>query len=477
MTHSNLRHILTLCIIMLIFFPSYALSGDSKYANLSELADGIAAEMKESHAGKSLYLDREDIRDSDDGSVYPFSSNLANELERALSRAGFGFVSRGIDHADLALAASFHKTTDSVRVYLKLKNLKRDSAYRALKESYELFRAGLPTDSFTESLDSRIDKLAGKVTGGWQRATPLKLFVAPMVESRRKYSSPFAEYVTSKLKARLAGDQNLRIVEEKPVMAKVAATRSISPAGSALESGEAAFAGADALLEATYLRGARAVSVTVKVKGIDGTVKVFAEETIPEELIQHSMENDAADTVATLADTENEQTGGMIAIATTKGGRHQIFHDGEIVQFNVRTGKPLYLYIYDLNPKGEATLLFPKAGEAESPRRPAINHLIPDDKDSWEIKVERPYGTDAVKVFACEKKLPIPRISDQTASRSFSSGTRALASRDKVQAELAVQTVINARDLVDYYKGVAARLTVPLYESTVLVETRGIEKQ
>jgi len=42
-----------------------------------------------------------------------------------------------------------------------------------------------------------------------------------------------------------------------------------------------------------------------------------------------------------------------------------------------------------------------------------------------------------------------------------------------VQTELAGQTVINARDLVDYYKGVAARMNVPLYESTVYVETRG----
>jgi hypothetical protein len=448
------------------------LFGASGYANLSELANGIAAEMKESHAGKSLYLDRDDIRDAGDGSVYPFSTSLANELERALSKAGFGFESRGIDRADLALTVSFHKTPDSVSVYLKLKNLKQNSAYRALKGSYDLARTKLPADSFAESLDNRIDKLAGKVSGGWQRVTPLKLFVTPMVESRRKYSSPFAEYVTLKLKARLAGDLNLKLVEEKPVMTKVSATRSVASAGSVLETGEAAFAGADALLEATYLRGARAVSVTVKVKGIDGSVKVFVEETIPEELIRHSMENDDADALARLADTEHEQTGGMISIATTKGGRHQIFRDGEIVQFTVRTGKSLYLYVYDMNPKGEATLLFPKIGEAESPRRAAINHLIPDDKDSWEIRVESPYGTDAVKVFACEKRLPLPSISDQAASKSFSGGTRALK-RIEVQAELAGQTVINARDLVDYYKGVAARMNVPLYESTVYVETRG----
>jgi len=470
-----IKQILLLCILLPTSIPVHAaFFGNSEYANLSVLADGIASEMKEGHAGKSLYLNREDIRDSSDGYVYPFSTNLASELHRALAKAGFGFVeSRNMERADLQLEASFQKSPESVRVYLNMKNLKQDSAYRALKGNYELARAKLPADSFVESLDNRIDKLAAKLTNSWQRATQIKLFVSPMVESRRKYSSPFAEHITSKLKARLAADLYVKLVEEKPVMKKLASTRSVSPAGSAVDAGDAAFAGADALLESTYLRGERSVYVTVKVKGIDGTVKVFADETFPEELIKHSLENDEAENLSKLVDSEHEQAGGMISIATTKGGRYQVYRDGEIVQFNVITGKPLYIYVYNINPKDGAALLFPKKGESESQRRPGINHLIPDDNDTWEIKVEPPYGTDAVKVFASEKKLPIPLISDQTASRSFrSGGTRALK-RVEVQAELAVQKAINGRDLVDYYKGVAAQMKAPLYEATVYIETRG----
>ena len=473
MKNRYLKLILLLCLITLISIQARAaFFGSSEYTSLSELADGIASEMKEGHAGKNLYLNREDIRDSSDGYVYPFSTNLASELHRALAKAGFGFVeSRNMERADLQLEVSFQKSPESVRVYLNMKNLKQDSAYRALKGNYELARVKLPADSFMESLDNRIDKLVAKLTNVWQRATQIKLFVTPMVESRRKYSSPFAEHVTSKLKIRLAADQYVKLVEEKPVMKKVTATRSASPAGSAVDAGDAAFAGADVLLESTYLRGDRTVYVTVKVKGLDGSVKVFADETFPEELIKHSLENDAADDLAKLVDTEHEQGGGMISIATTKGGRYQVFHDGEIVQFNVITGKPLFIYVYDINPKGEATMLFPKTGEPESQRRPGINHLIPDDKDTWEIRVEPPYGTDAVKVFACEKKLPMPLISNQAASKSFSGGTRALK-RVEVQEELAVQKVINGSDLVDYYKGVAARMKTPLYEATVYIETR-----
>lgn len=465
--------ILLLCLT-LFSIPSYAsFFGTSEYTNISELTDAIAIEMREGHAGKNLYLNREDIRDSGDGYIYPFSTNLAHELHRALTKGGFGFV-ESRDRADLELDVNFQKSQESVRIYLNMKNLKQDSAYRALKGNYELPRVKLPPDSFVQSLDNRIDKLAAKVINGWQRITPLKLFVSPMVESRRGYSSPFAGHVTNKLKARLANDPYLKLVEEKPVMKKIASARSASPAGSAVDAGGAAFAGADALLEATYLRGDRTIYVTVKVKGLDGIVKVFADETIPEELNKYSLENDDAETLSKLVDAEHEQGREMISIATTKGGRYQVYHDGEIVQFNVITGKPLYIYVYDINPKGDATLLFPKKGEPESQRRPGINHLIPDDNDTWEIKVEPPYGTEAVKLFASEKKLPLPLISEQTASKSFSRGTtRTLTPQNKVQAELAVQKVINGSDLVDYYKGVATRMKTPLYEATVFIETRG----
>ena len=473
MIHRYFGHILLFCLITLIPVPAHAsIFGNSEYASLAELADAIAKEMKESHAGKSLYLDREDIRDSADGSVYPFSAKLANELERALSKSGFGFESRGIERADLVLAVSFQKTAEVVQVYLKLKNLKQDYAYRALKGNYELPLAKLPSDSFSESLDAKVDKLAVKVAGCWQRVTPMKLYVYPIVDSRLKISSPFAENLTNKLKDRLGNSPMCKLFEEKPVLKKTAATRSVTEAHAGIDAGNFVATGADTLLEGTYQPGGRSVNVAIKVKRIaDGEVKIF-NENIPVELIKDSLKNEDGETLATLADTENEQSGGMVGITTTKGAAYQIYHDGEVVQFSIRTGKRLYLYVYDINPKGEATLLFPKIGETESPRRPGINHLIPDDKDPWEIRVESPYGTDAVKVFACEKRLPLPHISGQAASKSFSGGTRALK-RVEVQAELAVQAVINARDLVDYYKGVSSRMGVLLYESTVYVETRG----
>ena len=153
-------------------------------------------------------------------------------------------------------------------------------------------------------------------------------------------------------------------------------------------------------------------------------------------------------------------------------GGIRCFRKGETVSFIIQVTRPLFVYVYDINPNGEVSLLYPKIGEAEQPKQPGLVYTLPDVSDSWEIKVEAPFGKDAVKIFASDRRLPIPGINQQMASRSFNNGTRSLNRVDKVQKELASQSSINGRDIVDYYKGQAARTGAALYESTVYVETR-----
>jgi hypothetical protein len=190
-------------------------------------------------------------------------------------------------------------------------------------------------------------------------------------------------------------------------------------------------------------------------------------------LIQYSADNDAAETLAQIADTEHESGGETVRISSTKGGAYQVFSEGEIVSFRLQVSRPLYLYVYDINPKGEVNLLYPKAGEPESPKLSGLIHTLPEESDNWVIRVEPPFGTDAVKVFASNRKLPLPKISEYVAARSFIGKTRSLKRVEIVQKQLVSQPAINGRDLVDYYKGIARKTGAALFESTVYIETRG----
>jgi len=132
----------------------------------------------------------------------------------------------------------------------------------------------------------------------------------------------------------------------------------------------------------------------------------------------------------------------------------------------------LYVYLYGINAKNEISQLYPGPGQQQTPLRVGVIHTVPDDRDSWEIMVEPPYGTDVVKLFASERPLPVPVISDTVVARSFADGTRSLVPRDLLQQQLAVQKVINGLDLVDYFKGVAGQQGLMLYEDSLFVQTR-----
>lgn len=451
-------------------FGSGSENTPAAYNTLADMADAMAKELKEGHAGMGLrlYLDRDDIREDREVRSVPFAGMLVNELERAFSRAGYNFEGRAIDQADYIVTASYHRTADKVAVYLKLKRTKNDS-YRNLKGNYELSLDMLPRDCFVEDLDDKLARLTRKVSRGWNRAGTISLLVTPVVEARRKYSSPFSEYATGKFKANLSNLPSFRLIEEKPAVKK-GATRSIEKS-TALGGADALLAGADAVLEGVYLRGGETFNLSLTMKDLEGKVLANAEENIPIGIVPFSLDNDEAETLARIADTEHENSG-AVRISTAKGGSYQVFREGETVSFTIQVTRPLYVYIYDINPKGEVSLLYPRAGEPEQPKQPGLLYTLPEEGDSWEIKVEAPFGKDAVKLFASDRRLPLPGINPQVASRSFAGGTRSLVRVDKVQKELASQPVINGLDLVDWYKGAAAKTGARLYESTVYVETR-----
>lgn len=468
------------CLLTLFMFtppPSFALFGSpEEFSSLADLTNEMAAEIKEMIPGSKIYLDREDIRNLDDDSTAPLSSHIQRELESALGNAGFRFEGSVVDKADYRITIRYQVETNKIHLSLRLKETKDQSgsSYRTLKKKYWIATEKLPKEILTLTVDDYLGRLVKKIMGNRTKRGDgtTKLVINQTVEARKGYSSPFGEYVTQRLKTMFSSDPQFRVVEEKPVLTKVASKRNVSETG--VEGTDALLFGADAVLVDTYLGSSDSLTLSATLKDQKGGVLARADESIPLHLIKHSLENDAADQTAAIADTEHENGNGLITIRTTKGGgKHQYFKEGETVQFAVKAEKILYIYIYDINPKGEVALLYPREGETEQPLTPDLLFTIPEVNDSWEIKVEPPFGTDAVKLFASNRKLPMPMLDNRISSRSFQGGIRALARQEKLQQELSKQKRINGHDLVDYYKGAARNLKAPLYEATVFVETRG----
>ena len=466
--HKRLPIVLLLAIVL--SGHSAVVFGEDSSDSLRALATGVAATLKEREAGaKRLYLDKANVKDSVTGESSNFSAFLVNELESALSLAGFSF-SDFMEQADLVVGATYQRDGDVLRVFVKYCPAKDNSRCKSLSSTLPVDK--LPRESFRESLDAGIKRLVQKVSGS--RAA-LKVFINPVVERNGRYASEFSEYVTAKARSYLVNSQQFEVLEEQPVTRSLSNTRSLTAKAKQvqnLDTSAALFSGADAVLDGYYLEGAGRVTVTMTLKNLKGVVLGSAEGSFDRSVIPYSTVNPTAGSLALVADVAGQNSQQMVKLNTTKGDRYQVYRAGERVQFLIQVARPLYIYLYGINAKNEASRLYPGPAQQEVPLASGQIHTVPGEHDNWEIVVEPPFGTDLVKLFATERPLPLPAISDSVPSRSFSGGVRTLTRRTAVQAALATQTDINGADIVDYYKGAAARLHVKLYEDSLFVQTR-----
>ena len=463
-----------LCTVLtVVVFSSanvYAAFWSSEPASLMELAAGVAAEMKEkSGAGKKLYLDKANVKDVVTGETANLSAFLVNELESTLSAAGFSF-SDFMEQADQVVGANYQRDGELLRVFVKYCPSQDSSGCKSLAAALAVQK--LPKESFSESMDSRLKRLVQKASGS---KSGLKVFINPVVERKNRYSSEFADYVTAKVRSLLVSSQRFEVLEEQPVTRLLSNTRGLAAKAKQitnLETSAAQFSGADAVLDGYYFEGAGRVTVVMTLKNLNGGVLGSAEESIERSLIPYTTVNQAADNLAEVADVAGQMGQQMVKLHTTKGDLHQVYRAGEKLRFLIQTARPLYVYLFGINSKGEASQLYPGPGQRQAPMKAGVVHTVPAERDSWEIVVEPPFGTDVVKLFASERQLAVPMVSNVVAAKSFSGGTRSLVRRDLIQQELASAKTINAQDLVDYFKGAAAQQGTVLYEDSLFVQTR-----
>ena len=102
-----------------------------------------------------------------------------------------------------------------------------------------------------------------------------------------------------------------------------------------------------------------------------------------------------------------------VEISTNRGDLRPRFVDGDQIRFLVRLNRDAFVYIFYLNPDGSASLLYPLDRNSQpdnhAPKLPAKSLLVlPDDGCPYDLKACEPFGTDRVKVLACEKRLQLP---------------------------------------------------------------------
>jgi hypothetical protein len=462
-------------IIVLLPCLSHAWgSKEGEHNNLPDMAESLADQIINRYAGRKLYIRKESVLDQN-SAVLPFARQLTYALENSLTRVGFRFADSTMGNDDvIQLDVSYIVEQDKVRVTIRTKDVKGN--YHTVLGTIP--RSGFANELFQEDVDERIGRLARNLASQCNLTRKLKLLVQPVVSSDMGSSSRFAEHATTTLTAALKKENNIDV---RLKGAPVSRTRSLSPE-LPFECGDAVYTGDDATLHTKLnVDGANiyltATILSPAIKEQSCTVIAADKVTIPHSLVKLPITDDSINRTALYADIETQNDGKMLSISTPDGGKHQIYHAGENYTLTAQVKAPLYLYVYDIYPDGKKVEpISPFEGETEILRHPGIIYEIPEEMEKGGKGIEvldGDFGTDVIKVFASDRKLPLPKLDDRQQTRSFTAvGTRG-GVRQKIQAELAAgRPVINPADLVDYYRGVAAKKGAKLYEASIFVETR-----
>jgi len=164
------------------------------------------------------------------------------------------------------------------------------------------------------------------------------------------------------------------------------------------------------------------VEVQVRVTGRQGQQITAASADIPSglfpgDLLKPDPAAPIAGPPAPETGSEGISKGGLkVELTTTRGEGRPLYHENEHIRFLLRLNRSAWVYLFDLDPKGIATLLYPvdekgrlaRGGQCGSLPQPGKPLILPEDGCSYDLVVTEPYGRDRVWAVAAESPIEFP---------------------------------------------------------------------
>lgn len=121
---------------------------------------------------------------------------------------------------------------------------------------------------------------------------------------------------------------------------------------------------------------------------------------------------------------------------------HEIYSPKEPLKLDVELSKDAYVYIYDINPAGRVTLLFPNGFSRDNALK-AGKHTFPD-KNTYSFVVTEPLGVESIQALALLKPIALLALSAQGSLEAqpfpqLSSDPKALKPQVQKLIEIAVE--------------------------------------
>jgi len=90
---------------------------------------------------------------------------------------------------------------------------------------------------------------------------------------------------------------------------------------------------------------------------------------------------------------------------------YSLYSPGEPVKIHLKLSRDAYVYLYDIDPQGNVTLLFPNGFSRDNHLKAGV-HILPERAD-YSFVVEEPLGVETLQALALLKPIPLLSLGSQ----------------------------------------------------------------
>ena len=394
------RLILILCLCTIALLPGYppslswaedvgAVNDDSGSQSSSQSwwgsdldLDTVVARLTETlvEQGKlkdqPVLISSHDLYDAKTGLSLPFATQLRGKLITEMKKQGVRALLPGADiEMFMILQGTWQRQGEDLAIDLKVMKLGNYGPEAVASASEKVPLKKIDTDTLTPDRESWARYLVRKLEQNTPIRRSRKVHLRNFKVKSKKCSSDLGPYLTGWLRPALAKGRIFIPLDQQRALKGLSAntlrtrgTRAIRPKLPGLDAGTSLTADllkADGEIKGVAWLHDKMVEVQVRVTDRQGQQITAASADIPLGLFPGDLVNPKPSAPgfkppALKTGAAGISKGGLkVELTTTRGERRPLYHKGEHIRFLIRLNRSAWVYLFDLDPKGNATLLYP----------------------------------------------------------------------------------------------------------------------
>ncbi len=449
------RHLLVPVAVLLFFlFPLAtfgeetleALSGGSRDTksssshtsakNLDEAISNLAEELVEqgSLRGRPILISAKDLYESRSRLSLPLAIQLRGKLITEMKRRGCRILLPGADTENaMILQGTWQKHGDALRIDLKVMKMGQSGPEAAASASRSVPLNTIDKESLTPDRETWARYLVRKLENNAINPARQTVHLSDFQIKGKPCSDDLGPYLAGWIRPALAESRMFLPLDQQEALKGVSVaslrtrgTRAFKPVVTA-KSEESTSLTADLLKADGEMKGSawlheNKVEVRLRIKDRQGQQFTAASADVPSHLFPGYLLEPPAEKPDNRDSSPHPSAGAIskdglhVELTTTRGEARPLYRNGEHIKFVIRLNRPAFLYLFDLDPKGNAILLYPVGEDGRLARggrcgvmpEPNVPIILPEDGCSYDLVVTEPYGTDRVWVVAAESQLDFP---------------------------------------------------------------------